>query len=247
MEPAGGATGPSTGGMIEFPGIANPAREDAPAPGTATGYLATPPTAGGPGIVVAHAWWGLNDTFRGVADRLAENGFVALAPDLYGDGRHATTIEEAEQRRNTLDEARAEQATLGALERLRADPATTAGALGAIGFSMGVDFAWWLADKRPDVGAVVLLYSPGGDPTKSQAPLQHHWSPEDAYEDAEYIQQWTGKVRDLDRPLESYSYPGRAHWFFEPDRPEYDADDAELAWERILTFLRRELGSEPSR
>jgi carboxymethylenebutenolidase len=232
--------------MIEFPGVANPARDDAPPPGTAAGYLATPPTAAGPGIVVAHAWWGLNDTFRQVADRLAAEGFVALAPDLYGDGGHATTIEEAEQRRGSLDDARAEQAMLGAVERLRADPATSGAALGAMGFSMGVDFAWWIADKRPDVGALVLVYSPGGDPSKSDAPIQHHWSPEDAYEDAAYIESWTNEVHAMGRALESYAYPGRAHWFLEPDRPEYDADDAEVAWERILAFLRRELRSGAS-
>jgi carboxymethylenebutenolidase len=232
-----------TGAMIDFPGAPNPARPDAPAPGTASGYLSVPAAGSGPGIVVAHAWWGLNDTFRGVADRLAASGFVALAPDLYGDGAAATTIEEAEARRGALDEARAEQAAMGALERLRADPATAGSKLGTIGFSMGVDFAWWLADKRPEVGAVVLLYSPGGDPAKSQAPIQHHYSPQDEYEDAAYIEAWTRKVRGTGRPLESYAYPGRAHWFFEPDRPEHDAADAELVWERLLDFFRRELRS----
>jgi carboxymethylenebutenolidase len=210
---------------------------------TSAGYLAKPASGSGPGIVVAHAWWGLNDTFRGVADRLAQNGFVALAPDLYGDGGVATTIEEAETRREALDEARAQEATLRAAQWLRDSPAVAGSALGAIGFSMGVDFVWWLADRHADVGAVALVYSPGGDPTRSRAPIQHHWSPDDAYEDAGYIEAWSEKVHTSGRPLESYSYPGRAHWFFEPDRPEYHRDDAEAAWARILAFLRRELAS----
>lgn len=201
-----------------------------------------PAGGSGPGIVVAHAWWGLNDTFRGVADRLAANGFVAIAPDLYGDRGHAATIEEAEERRNGLDEAGAQQAVLRAAERLRADPATTGPKLGAIGFSMGVDFAWWLADERPDLGALVLVYSPGAlDLTRSRAAVQHHWSPDDAYEDTAYIEAFGNAARDSGRTFESYPYPGRAHWFFEPDRPEYQEADAELAWGRILAFFTREL------
>jgi carboxymethylenebutenolidase len=212
---------------------------------TSAGYLATPASRSGPGIVVAHAWWGLNDTFRGVADRLAQNGFVALAPDLYGDGGFATTIEEAETRREGLDDSRAQEATLRAAQWLRDSPAVAGSALGAIGFSMGVDFVWWLADQQTDVGAVALVYSPGGDPTRSRAPIQHHWSPDDAYEDAGYIEAWSEKVRTSGRPLESYPYPGRAHWFFEPDRPEYHRGDAEAAWARILAFFRRELSAAP--
>jgi carboxymethylenebutenolidase len=179
-----------------------------------------------------------------VADRLAETGFVALAPDVYGDGQFATTIDGAEARSGAIDAARAEQAVLGAAERLRSDPATTAGPLGVIGFSMGADYAWWLPKKRPDVGAVVLFYSPGGtdDIAASDAPVQLHWSPEDAYEDPPYIDAFGKAMRAAGRRYEDYSYPGRAHWFLEPDRPEYHEADAELAWERILAFFRRELG-----
>ena len=59
------------------------------------GYLALPPTGVGPGVLVLHAWWGLNATIRAFCDRLAEAGFVAFAPDLY-HGKVADTIEGAE-------------------------------------------------------------------------------------------------------------------------------------------------------
>ena len=71
-----------TGRMIEFE--ANGA--------TAPGYLATPGSATGPGVVVLHTWWGLTEPFRQACDRLAEAGYVALAPDLY----HGKTTDSVE-------------------------------------------------------------------------------------------------------------------------------------------------------
>src|SRR3954452_9171958 len=61
----------------------------------ARGYLAMPERGVGPGVLVLHAWWGLNDTIRAVCTRLAEAGFVAFAPDLY-HGKVVDTIAEAE-------------------------------------------------------------------------------------------------------------------------------------------------------
>src|SRR4028118_1049343 len=61
----------------------------------ARGYLAMPERGEGPGVLVLHAWWGLNDTIRAVCTQLAESGFVAFAPDLY-HGHVANTIAEAE-------------------------------------------------------------------------------------------------------------------------------------------------------
>src|SRR5258705_10118901 len=66
------------------------------------GFLALPPTGKGPGVLVLHAWWGLNDTIRGVCDRLAGEGFVAFAPDLY-HGKVADTIAGAEALGSIVD------------------------------------------------------------------------------------------------------------------------------------------------
>src|SRR5215813_8529337 len=84
------------GHMIDF------ATDDSPAPG----YLATPDgaaAADAPGVVVLHAWWGLTEPFRQACDRLAEAGFVALAPDLYR-GRSTAQIEEADALGSALNQ-----------------------------------------------------------------------------------------------------------------------------------------------
>jgi dienelactone hydrolase len=66
------------------------------------GFLAVPPTGQGPGVLVLHAWWGLNDTMKAICTRLAESGFVAFAPDFY-HGKVVDTIAEAETLGKALD------------------------------------------------------------------------------------------------------------------------------------------------
>ena len=87
------------------------------------GYLAVPATGKGPGVLVLHAWWGLNETMKALCDRLAGEGFVAFAPDLY-HGKIATTIKEAEALSGSLDEGKAKTDIAEAVEFLgeRADP-----------------------------------------------------------------------------------------------------------------------------
>lgn len=232
--------------MIQFPGAPNPARGDSPEPGTATGYLAVPPSGSGPGIVLLHAWWGLNDTFRAMADRLAGEGYACLAPDGYGDGRVATTIEEADALSDQLDLARAEQTMIGAVDRLVVEPFVGGGRIATIGFSMGAGFALWLSYKRPSaVGAVVMVYGTGGgDYGAGRAPVQLHYTPQDAYETVEDVKATEQGLVAAGRRMELFEYPGVDHWFLEPDRPEYDRVAAELAWQRIIAFLGRELGRE---
>jgi carboxymethylenebutenolidase len=99
-------------------------------------YLAVPASNTNGGVLVLHAWWGLTDVFTSVCDRLAEAGFVALAPDLY-DGRTATTREQAEQLSSTLDS----QATYALINReiaeLQAQPGVEGRPIGVVGFSLG--------------------------------------------------------------------------------------------------------------
>jgi carboxymethylenebutenolidase len=126
--------------------------------GSGSAYLATLAEGGGPGVLVLHAWWGLNLFFKHLCDRLAQAGFVALAPGLKS-GQVAMTIDEAKQMMSERDFARAKATTLGACDALRSLSGVRAGGLGAVGFSMGASWAAYLSVLRPaDLAAAVLFY-----------------------------------------------------------------------------------------
>src|SRR2546423_12325611 len=109
---------------------------------TFSGYLATPRQGSGPGVVVLHTWWGLTEPFRRVCDRLAEAGFVALAPDLY-HGKTTASVEEAQALSAALDRdvKRWRGDIVGAVQFLRQHTATHQahgrGKLALVGFSLG--------------------------------------------------------------------------------------------------------------
>src|SRR5690242_5379462 len=103
------------------------------------GYLALPATGQGRPVLVLHAWWGLNDTMRGVCTRLADAGFVAFAPDLY-HGRVVDTIAEADALSSALDADQAGADIARAAQFLRAQAGSGADGLAVIGFSLGAYF-----------------------------------------------------------------------------------------------------------
>ena len=81
-------------------------------------YIAKPATGTGPGVLVLHAWWGLNDFFKTFCQRLAQEGFITLAPDLY-HGQIAATVEDAERLHGLLDDKKAAAELLAAVDQLQ--------------------------------------------------------------------------------------------------------------------------------
>jgi carboxymethylenebutenolidase len=209
-------------------------------------YLAVPRSGKGAGVLVLHAWWGLNDFMRDFCDRLAQAGFVALAPDMFS-GTILRTIAEAEQHVSQLDwEHAVPPEILSGVEELSKHPAVTGNGLAVVGFSFGGFWALWLAQRKPElIRSVTLFYGTnggGGDFQHSKAAYLGHFAENDPNEPITVVQELEKNLTGANRPATFYTYPGTGHWFFEKDRPDaYDAQAAQLAWERTLAFLHAQL------
>lgn len=214
------------------------------------GFLAVPRSGTGRGVLVLHAWWGLNDTIKSVCERLAAEGFVAFAPDLF-HGRVAATREEAEALSSSAEEDGGKQVLIdvaAALDFVARHDGRRGPGLGVMGFSFGVDYALRLSMNDPDrVRAVVIFYGawPLEGYTASKAAYIGHFAEADEFVPTAQVERLESAVRTAGRPVTFYRYPGTGHWFFEPDRPDtYNGKAAALAWDRTLAFLREALPSE---
>jgi carboxymethylenebutenolidase len=208
-------------------------------------YLAVPESGAGAGVLVLHAWWGLTSVFTDVCDRLAAAGYVALAPSLYADGATTASITEAEALVAAHDRAPAEMEAVveAAAAQLRGLRAVTGAAMGVIGFSLGANWALHLSQVRPnDISAVVAVYgTDDGDYRTARATYLGHFADHDDFEPLEAVRALEAKMRAAGRVVTFHVYPGTGHWFVEPNRPEYDAEAAELVWDRTLAFLGAQL------
>lgn len=211
-------------------------------------YLAEPRNESGPGVLVLHSWWGLNAFFRDFCDRLADQGFVALAPDLYG-GKVATTIPEAKRLRAKASASRKEPAyrhLMRTLEML-SEHAVPDSPVGVVGFSMGGHWAYWLA-QRPElkIAATVTFYTArNGDYALSSSAFLAHFAEEDEFVSPASVARLKKSLAKAGREATFHTYPGTGHWFFEQDRVDcFNPPAADLAWERTINFLKWRL-SEP--
>jgi carboxymethylenebutenolidase len=205
-----------------------------------TGFLALPTSGKGPGVLVLHAWWGLNQTIQDFCTRLSGEGFTAFAPDLY-HGKTARTIPEAEVLRDALDWKASIPEISAAAEYLQKRSGEPEKGLAVIGFSLGAFFALNLSVSDPErINKVVIFYGTGpADFTKSKAAYLGHFAENDPFEPDSEVKDLEESLREAGREVTYYRYPGTGHWFFEPDRKDaYDPPAASLAWERTLAFLK---------
>ena len=114
------------------------------------------------------------------------------------------------------------------------------GGLAVIGFSLGANYALDLAAEDPEhIRSVVLFYGTGGgDFSASRASYLGHFAENDEFEPPAGVDELEQTLRNYGRQVTFYHYGGTRHWFFEPDRPEYNQAAAALAWDRTLGFLR---------
>jgi len=205
----------------------------------ANGYLALPSQPNAPGVLVLHAWWGLNPIFKKLCDQLASEGFAAFAPDL-NSGRVAKTIEEAKQVMEELDGQRKYDVAVASVDILRSRTEVRKEAFSVIGFSMGAAWALVVAENRPqDIRKIVMFYGAGeADYSKFKADVIGHFAEKDEWEDEKYINAMNNDMQAAGLKVQFHTYPNTSHWFFEEDRPEFNADAAGLAWSRTLEFLK---------
>lgn len=209
-----------------------------------TAYVVAPESGRGPGVLVLHAWWGLTPFFKTVCDRLADEGFVTLAPDL-NLGRQAHTPDDAEALLASMDPNRVADLVLSSAATLRSLPITTDDPIGVVGFSMGASWALWLSGRAPQqVKAVVAFYGTQDiDFEGTQSAYLGHFAEHDEFEDDDTVAFLQAQLRLLGREVEFHTYPGTGHWFFEEDRlAAFDPAAARQAWDRTTHFLRRHLG-----
>ncbi|MBI3169117.1 MAG: dienelactone hydrolase family protein [Chloroflexi bacterium] len=199
-------------------------------------YLAN---GGGPGILLLHAWWGLKPFFKQVCDRIAEQGYTVLAPDMR-DGQVAKTIDEAKALMEKNDGQLVGDIVMTAKDHLRG---MVKGKIGAVGFSMGAAWALVAASSKPEeFAAIVLFYgNEGVDYGKITAKVMGHFCVVDEWEPTEFVDNTFVEFKKAGVDATRHDYPGTAHWFVEEDRPEYDPAAAQLAWDRTFEFLKKNM------
>ena len=211
------------------------------------GYLAEPAQpASAPALVVIQEWWGLNDQIRGVADRLASAGYLALVPDLY---RGASTVEaeEAHHLMTGLNFAdAASQDVRGAVQFLKA----RGGKVGVTGFCMGGAVTLLAACMVPEIDAAAVWYGCPPleyiDASKIKVPLLGHWATQDEFFPIATVDQLEEKLRAADVNFTFHRYLAR-HAFANEDAvgpqrlpaTQYDAVWAQQAWDRSFSFFGR--------
>lgn len=216
--------------------------------GTCEGYLARPGSGSGPAVIVIQEWWGLVGHITAVADRFAQEGFVALAPDLYhGIAAHEPDLAMKLMMGLTMDKAALDIA--GAANYLSDHADVTGKGIGAVGFCMGGSLALWSATLSPEIIATVGFYP--GLPWARMSPQWKnylgkkaiiHCCEHDGTSKAPGIQEVLAGITSGGGSAEAFDYPGTNHAFFNDDRPEvYDAVASALAWERTIAFLRASL------
>ncbi|MFF5254449.1 dienelactone hydrolase family protein [Streptomyces leeuwenhoekii] len=211
---------------------------------TAHGYLRVPESGSGPGVIVIQEWWGLTTHIVDICDRLAREGFVALAPDLYG----GPTTHDAAEAREMLISLPVERATRdlsGAVDFLLEQDSVTSRQVGVIGFCMGGGFALGLAAERAEqVAATVPFYGMLKDPALASSitcAVQGHYGEQDKSIPVDAVQALFKQLEGAgDAPAELHIYPA-GHAFLNDENliGTYDPEAAKLAWSRAVEFLRR--------
>jgi carboxymethylenebutenolidase len=241
----GAADAPATGlmeedglltGVVEYPDTDD---------GTLMGYLARPSDGEpGPGVIVIQEWWGVDEHIKEVTRRFAQEGYVALAPDLY----HGQVVSEPDEARKLVMELDMEQAVREiqqAISYLLEQAEVTGDQVGVVGFCMGGRLTLMTARAANNVGAAVAFYGtplPPEDAQEIQAPVLGLYGEEDGGIPVENVEAMQEALDEAGIENSFTIYPGAQHAFFNDMRPSYDAEASADAWQQTLDWFSAHLG-----
>lgn len=215
------------------------------------GFLAQPagaelrPDDGLPGLILIHEWWGLNENVETMARRFAEQGYVALAVDLYG-GEVAEDPERARQLTQSVEEEPALDNLRQAAQYLAREQRTPR--LGVVGWCFGGAWSLQAALALPDeVDAAVVYYGRLVDDRDRlaalDAPLLGIFGAEDSSIPVADVRAFESTLEGLGKDAEVHVYEGAGHAFANPSGERYEPEAAADAWEKTLVFLAEHLKS----
>ncbi len=217
---------------------------------TAHGYLARAASGTGPGVLVVQEWWGLVPQIKKMCDRLAADGFVALAPDLFhGDIAEHTEMDKADQLMSTMPMDRVARDTGGAVDFLRSHSAVRGDKVGVVGFCMGGMLTLLVAAQQGDkIGAAAPYYgAPFGDSAPDwsglTAPVRGHFAGNDDFFPPDAVRELERQLRDMGKDVELEIHAGSGHAFLNEENPigTYDAGLAAKCWAATVAFLHDRL------
>lgn len=198
-----------------------------------------------PAIVVIHEWWGLNDWVKEQASKLADQGYVTLAVDLYR-GKVAATPDEAHELSRGLPHDRADRDLTAAVQFLKSQKNIRKEKIGAIGWCMGGGYALDVALEEPTLAADVINYghlaTDEASLQKIHAPILGIFGGQDRGIPVDDVKKFEQQLKSLGKDVEIHIYPDAGHAFENPNNKSgYRAEDAADAWNRIIAFFARTL------
>jgi carboxymethylenebutenolidase len=209
---------------------------------TVQGMLYAPEGKGPfPALVVIHEWWGLNDWVKDQASRLADQGYVTLAVDLYR-GKVATTPDEAHEIMRGVPPDRAARDLHAAVEFLRSQPNVRKDRIGSIGWCMGGGYSLDVALQEPTLTAAVINYghlaTDAASLKKINASILGIFGGQDRGIPVDDVKKFEQALKQQGNRIEIVIYPDAGHAFENPNnKAGYRADDAADAWKHTTTFL----------
>lgn len=212
----------------------------------AQGYLSLPEGEGPhPAVILIHEWWGLNDQIRGMADKFADEGYVALAVDLY-NGQAATTPEEARTLATSVRENTQEaMANLtAATQYLTSLDSVDEERLASAGWCFGGQWSYEMAKNNMGVDASVMYYgrfNEEDDLEQMTAHIQGHFGEDDTGIPVDDVKAFRAKLQTLSGEHQIFIYENAGHAFMNEDSDSYREESAEKAWERTMDFLEEVL------